>query len=170
MGTRKFMPAALLIALLVFAFAGTAMAHSELVSSDPKDGAALAKAPTKITMVFSEELSPDGNLIKVMDAGGAQVDNGDTTLDLSDANRVTLTITLKSGLGDGAYKVDWKNMSTDGHSEEGSISFSVGAATTPAKPTTLPTTGAGDELPLGVLLLGALALAGVGLRLRRAAR
>jgi methionine-rich copper-binding protein CopC len=169
MFARRFLPAMLLVALLVFTLTGTVSAHSELVSSDPKDGQNLAKAPVKLTLVFSEELQPDGNLITVTDAKGAKVDNGDTTLDLNDSNRVTLTITLKSGLGDGAYKVDWKNMSTDGHSEEGSISFSVGAATT-AAPTALPTTGAGDEAPLAGMLFGALLLAGVGLSLRRVAR
>jgi methionine-rich copper-binding protein CopC len=163
------MLAMILVALLVLGFTGTASAHAELVSSDPKDGASLAKAPAKLILVFSEELQADGNLITVTDAKGAQVDNGDTTLDLSDPNRVTLTITLKSGLGDGAYKVDWKNMSTDGHAEEGSLSFSVGAAAA-AAPTALPTTGAGDIPPLAAMLLGALLLAGVGLGLRRIAR
>jgi methionine-rich copper-binding protein CopC len=165
---RRFVPALLLVMLMVFALAGTASAHSEFVSSDPKDGANLAKAPAKVTLVFSEELSPDGNLIKVTDARGAQVDSGDTALDLNDPNRVTLTITLKSGLGDGAYTINWKNMSADGHSLEGSLTFSVGAAA--GKPAALPTTGTGDEAPLAALLVGGMLLAGVGMRLRGAAR
>jgi methionine-rich copper-binding protein CopC len=166
------MPAMLLAALLMFALVGTASAHADLVSSDPKDGAHLDKAPAKLTLVFSEELSPDGNLIKVTDASGAQVDNGDTTLDLNDPKRVTLTITLKSGLGNGVYTIHWKDMSADSHSLEGDLRFSVGAATTTpvAAPTALPTTGAGDEAPLGALLLSALLLAGAGLSLRRVAR
>lgn len=164
-----------LLALLTLALAGVASAHSELVSSDPKDGATLDAAPSKVTLIFSEELAEDGNLITVKDAAGKQVDNGDTTLDLNDPNRVTLTVTLKSGLGAGAYTIDWTNMSSDGHSEEGSLGFSVAAATTTsaptsattAAPTSMPATGAGDTLSLAGLLLAALLLAGAGLGLRR---
>jgi hypothetical protein len=105
----------------------------------------------------------------VTDAAGTQVDNADTTLDLNDAKRVTLTVTLKSGLGAGSYTISWKNMSADGHSEEGSLSFSVGAATT-AAPASVPATGAGDTLPLAAILLGGLLLAGAGMGLRRWAR
>ncbi len=156
-----------LVALLALALAGTASAHSNLVSSDPKDGATLAAAPPKITLVFSEELQPDSNLISVTDAGGAQVDNGDTRLDLNDPKRVTLTVTLKAGLGAGTYTISWKNMSADGHSEEGSLSFKVAAATAAPTPTSVPATGAGDAAPLGAILAGALLLAGAGLGLRR---
>ncbi|MBX0329574.1 copper resistance protein CopC [Oscillochloris sp. ZM17-4] len=158
-----------LIALMALALTGAASAHASLVSSNPKDGASLAAAPAKITLIFSEELQPDGNQITVTDAGGAQVDNSDTTLDLNDPNRVTLTVTLKGGLGAGAYTVGWKNLSADGHSEEGSLSFSVvaAAATTTAAPTSVPATGASGPAPLAAILLGALLLAGAGLGLRR---
>lgn len=168
MARRLF--AALFAALLAVSLVGVASAHSDLVSSDPAEGAALDAAPAKITLVFSEELKPTGNLITVTDASGAQVDAGDTALDTGDAKRVTLTVSLKSGLGDGAYTVSWKNASTDGHSEEGSFSFRVGAAAASTAPATLPATGADEALPaLGLVLLAA-ALAGAGLRMRRAAR
>ena len=70
MFARWFTPAMFLVALLMVALVGTASAHSDFVSSDPKDGAHLAKAPAKLTLLFSEELSPDGNLIKVTNASG----------------------------------------------------------------------------------------------------
>lgn len=159
---------ALLVSLLAFAgTAGLALAHAELVSSDPADGARLAAAPAKITLVFSQELEPDGNLITVTDAAGNQVDAGDTTLDLNDPERKTLTVSLRSGLGDGAYTVSWKNASVDGHSEEGTLSFTVGAAT--AAPTTLPATGTPGGVPMAGLLALAAALLALGLSLRRQA-
>ncbi|NNJ11272.1 copper resistance protein CopC [Chloroflexales bacterium ZM16-3] len=172
MPARRIALAWSLLALLVFAFAETASAHSELVSSNPKDGASLAAAPTKITLIFSEELQADGNLITVTDAGGAQVDNGDTTLDLNDPNRVTLTASLKGGLGAGTYTISWKNLSADGHNQEGSLSFSVAAATatTAVGPTSVPATGAGDSMPRAAILLSALLLGGAGLSMRRWAR
>jgi LPXTG-motif cell wall-anchored protein len=157
----------MLAALLALTLAGVASAHSNLVSSTPAAGATLATAPTKITLVFSEELSADGNLVTVTDAKGTQVDQGDTTLDLNDPNRVTVTVSLKAGLGDGAYTVSWKNLSVDGHSEEGTFNFSVGAAAAPSAPATLPATGAGDDLPIAVFLALAAALLGLGLGIRR---
>lgn len=163
---RKLAIAWAVAALLVLALAGTASAHADLVSSDPKAGSLIPVAPEKITLVFSEELNADGNTIVVTDGSGARVDNDDAALDLNDASRATVVATLKSGLVDGAYTVEWTNSSADGHSEEGSFSFTVGRAATPAAPAPLPATGAGDRAPLAALLLGALLLIGAGLGLR----
>lgn len=161
---RKLAPV-LLIALLALAFGGPVSAHSDLVSSTPADGATVATAPARVTLVFSEELKAEGNLITVTDAGGAQVDAGDTALDTSDPKRVTVTVSLKRGLGNGVYMVAWKNASVDGHAEEGTLSFTVGAATAVAPG--LPATGAATDVPAaGLLALAAAALV-LGLSLRR---
>lgn len=53
---RKLVPTSLLVALLIFALAGTASAHSTLVSSTPADGATLKAAPAQIVLVFSAGL------------------------------------------------------------------------------------------------------------------
>ncbi len=98
------------------------------------------------------------------DAAGASVDQGDTALDKSDANRLTLVVSLKSGLGNGTYTVAWKAASSsDGSVAEGTFKFSVGA--TASAPAQLPRTGAGDSLP-GVLLFASTLLLGLGLTLR----
>jgi len=167
MRVRHALIAVLLVLFALAATSGTALAHAELVSSTPADGASLAAASATLVLVFSEELKTEGNLITVTDAAGKQVDQGDTTLDLNDPKRVTLTVSLKSGLGDGLYSVSWENASTDGHSEEGTLSFTVGAAPATA-PAALPATGAGDALPRSGLLAlaAALLLVGVGLRRR----
>lgn len=141
---------------------GSALAHGRLVSSNPSNGATLSAPPDRIILVFSEELQPDGNLITVTDAGGRQVDRGDTALDLNDAKRATLTVSLQSGLGNGVYTVQWRNVSTDGHSDRGQISFTVGVAAVP-----LPATGAGGQWPLLEALALAVALIGTGTLLRR---
>ncbi|HEY4625692.1 MAG TPA: copper resistance protein CopC, partial [Blastococcus sp.] len=56
--------AALLLAALLsgwllagVATAGPALAHATLVSTDPADGARLAKPPAKVTLRFSESVS-----------------------------------------------------------------------------------------------------------------
>jgi hypothetical protein len=103
----------------------------------------------------------------VTDASGAVVDNGDMTLDKSDADRKTLAVSLKSGLGDGIYTVSWTAVSEgDGSQEEGSFKFTVGS-TGPAvsPPTSLPNTGEGDALPF-VAIPASLVLMGAGVLLR----
>lgn len=154
-----------LVLLTLIVGTGVALAHANLVSSDPADGARLAAAPATITLVFSEELKPEGNLITVSDAGGAQVDAGDTTLDLNDPKRATLTVSLRSGLGDGTYTVKWKITSTDGHVEEGTLTFTVGAATAVAPG--LPATGTATAVSAAGLLALAAATLLPGLSLRR---
>jgi len=49
-------------------------------------------------IVFSQELKPKGNTIRVTDARGNQVDRGDTALDRTDPNRKTLVVSLNPGL------------------------------------------------------------------------
>lgn len=164
---RRLTPILLLTLLLTLLSTGNASAHAEFKSATPAPDSTLASAPDRVVIVFTEELEPDGNLIQVTDASGATVDQGDTALATSDAQRATMSVSLQSGLGDGVYTVSWKNAGADGHSEEGNFSFTVGAATaTPAA--ALPATGAAD-MPLAFWLLAALLVAATGVVLRRAA-
>jgi methionine-rich copper-binding protein CopC len=162
---RRSWPMALLMGVaLMLLSAGIVSAHADLKTSTPAAGSTVATAPDKVVAVFTEALKAEGNELKVTDASGAVVDLGDTTLDKSDADRTTLFVSLKSGLGNGSYTVNWKNASTDGHTEAGSFTFTIGTAT--AAPAQLPTTGAADTLPLMLLVGGGMCLM-VGLMVRR---
>ncbi len=160
-----------LFVLLVLGLMNAALvaAHAEYESSVPAAGATLASAPDKVTIVFSEELSAEGNSISVKDSTGAVVDLGDTTVDRNDANRKTLVVSLKAGLANGTYTVSWKNNSDDGHSEEGDFSFVVGTASASA-PATLPRTGSDASLPQVALLGAGLLIGAAGLLRRRASK
>jgi methionine-rich copper-binding protein CopC len=153
---------------------GVASAHAKLKSSVPAAGSTVASAPSRVVAAFDnhDALSADGSVLKVTDASGAQVDQGDTALDKSDPDRKTLAVSLKSGLGQGVYNVAWTAVSEgDGSSEDGQFSFTVGAASSAsAAPTQLPTTGDGDALPVGLLLAGASLLATAGVLMRRRSR
>jgi LPXTG-motif cell wall-anchored protein len=76
-------------------------------------------------------------------------------------------VSLKTGLANGTYTVNWKNSSTDGHSEAGDFSFVIGTASA-STPGTLPATG-GDVFTSVVLLLIGLLLLGGAWMVRRAA-
>ncbi|HEX9374247.1 MAG TPA: copper resistance protein CopC [Roseiflexaceae bacterium] len=103
-----------------------ASAHAKLVSSDPAAGAKLDKAPSKVTLVFSEEISDksDESNVTVTDEQGSEVGKGG--LDTTDLDHKTQTATLNAGLGDGIYTVKWNALTPDdnGHSE-GSFTFGV---------------------------------------------
>jgi methionine-rich copper-binding protein CopC len=161
--TRIVRVGVVLVALITgFVGARSALAHADYVSSDPPADGTVTTAPERVVIVFSQELKPEGNTIRVTDARGNQVDRGDTALDRTDPNRKTLVVSLNPGLSDGLYTVNWKNASTDGHSETGRFRFQISTGTT-AAPAPLPATS-GSELPwlillslgTGVLLIGAL--------------
>jgi methionine-rich copper-binding protein CopC len=160
--TRMVRVGVVLIALMTgFVGVRSVLAHADYVSSDPPADGTVTTVPERVVIVFSQELKPEGNTIRVTDARGNQVDRGDTALDRTDPNRKTLVVSLNPGLSDGLYTVNWKNASMDGHSETGRFRFQISTGT--AAPAQLPATS-GSELPwlillslgTGVLLIGAL--------------
>lgn len=127
--TQRFAWLAALLLLIGLGLPRLASAHSELVTSTPKDGAALDRAPAQISAVFSEEFDLAGSGLTVEDSSGQRVDQNDARLDPADASQKTMLVSLKSGLGAGSYTVRWKTLAADGDTAEGSFSFSVRAAT-----------------------------------------
>src|SRR6266508_907101 len=104
---RRIVVGLILTLALSFGLLGTALAHAKLVSSDPAAGAKLTKAPSKVTLVFSEEISDksDESNVTVTDEQGNEVGKGG--LDTNDLDHKTQTATLNAGLGDGIYTVKW---------------------------------------------------------------
>jgi len=104
--------------------AGGAAAHAGFVRSAPVAESALDQPPARVTIWFTEPLDRDYSRIEVLNALGGRVDNGDTTVDPSDATAMSVTL---RPLANGTYTVAWRNLSTvDGHSVRGSYVFSVG--------------------------------------------
>lgn len=126
----------IIVLALAFGLLSTALAHAELVSSDPAAGAKLTKAPAKITLVFSEEIDDQGSSFTVTDAKKATVGTG--KLDLNDLDHKTLIGTLNAGVGDGVYTVAWDVLTSDDKAEEsGTFTFGVNADPG-AQPTVVP--------------------------------
>ena len=124
---KRGIAAALALALVLsLGLLTVASAHAELVSSDPASGAKLTAAPSKVTLVFSEEISDkeSESNFTVTDESGATVGTG--KLDTTDLDHKTMSGALKTGLGDGIYTVTWKTITPDdnGHSD-GSFTFGV---------------------------------------------
>ncbi|MCS7288050.1 MAG: copper resistance protein CopC [Roseiflexus sp.] len=163
----KRIVAMLTLLTLMFISTSRTLAHADYVSSEPPANGTVTKAPERVVIVFSQELKPEGNIIRVTDARGNQVDRGDTTLDRNDPNRKTLVVSLNPGLSDGVYTVNWKNASIDGHSETGRFRFTISTGATQAA-APLPATS-GEEAPWLALLAAGLGALLIGWVLRRRA-
>jgi|SRR5262245_21293502 len=112
-----------LLALVVLSFAGSAEAHTHLKKSSPAAGATLAAAPTEIRLEFNEAIEASVSHVSVETNAGQAVAAGAAAADPSD--RTALVLRLTEPLKAGAYKVNWRVISTDTHKVKGSFTFQV---------------------------------------------
>ena len=117
--------------------APAALAHSELVSSDPADGATLDAAPTTVSFTFNEPLMPDFVRFVGTDPSGATGD-----LPVSSVEGPTATIDWPAGAPGGEWRVNYRVVSQDGHPIEGGITFTYAAASPTPSPTSAAPTSA----------------------------
>jgi copper transport protein len=106
--------------------ASPASAHAALVATDPASGTVVPDAPNKVTLTFSESVQLISGKIQVLAPDGSRADQGPPQQD-----GATVTIPLRTGGGRGTYLVSYRVVSADSHPVGGSISYSVGAASTP---------------------------------------
>jgi copper resistance protein C len=120
--------------------ASPAWAHNVLKSSDPADGERVARTPSSVVLTFDEPAIALGTKLVVTGPDGpAQIG----TPRLVDK---TVTQDLQPGAPAGAYTVDWRVTSADGHPISGSFTFTAKAAGVPStapslapQPSTAPT-------------------------------
>ena len=190
------MPARRVATLLVGALLALAvlptvvLAHSELETSDPADGATLATPPASITGDFTEGVDPTRSSLELRGPDGTRIATGGVP---ADGPATRMTIPDLPDLAPGTYEVRWTTVTADDDGiERGTFSFTVEAATpaparTPPPATASPGTsavagsaapaatpapapgpdvGAGDVL-IPILALGAVLVGGAALFLRR---
>ena len=112
------------------ALAPAALAHSELVSSDPADGAMLDAPPTTVSFTFNEPLMPDFVRFVATDPSGQ---TGDVPVSAVDGP--TALIDWPADAPAGEWTVSYRVVSQDGHPIEGGITFSYAAASPSPTPT-----------------------------------
>ncbi|MGC9537038.1 copper resistance CopC/CopD family protein [Streptomyces sp. UG1] len=108
---------------LLLAGAGPVSAHAALTGSDPGQGAVVEKAPTQISLTFSEKVALSDDSLRVLDPKGERVDNGDP----ANLSGTTYAVKLHGGLPDGTYTVTYQVVSADSHPVAGAYTFSIGA-------------------------------------------
>jgi len=97
-----------------------ALAHAQLLTADPVDGAVLAEAPKHLTLTFSEPVRPlVARLIHP---------NGRTEI-LADIGEkgAAIVLALPGGLEQGTHFLSWRVASSDGHPIGGGLLFSIGS-------------------------------------------
>ncbi|MEV7646249.1 copper resistance CopC family protein [Arthrobacter sp. NPDC089319] len=124
---RRLLAAALMAMLLwlalALALARPAAAHDELISSTPENGAVLDTPPTEVTLKFSANVMDIGATTQVLDGEGTDWAAGAPVLSGSQ-----VSIPLRDGMPDGDYQLGWRVVSSDGHPIEGTLKFTVAAA------------------------------------------
>jgi len=136
----------LVIQCLLLTFVTPAFAHASLVSAAPAPGETVPPALAEIRLTFDEPLTVGSTF--VVYAGGFQVVSGIAP----QVEGQTLRASLAAPLASGTYAVQWKAVTEDGHSVEGSYQFGVSEAASKGKGTNwLPVIGGG--LLVGAILI-----------------
>jgi|SRR5260221_8614184 len=99
-----------------------ALAHAFLDRAVPAVGSRVRTPPSEVRLQFSQPLEPAFSSVRVLDAGGKQVDRMDKRLDPSDASLLKLSVPR---LAPGLYRVVWRVLSVDTHISEGDFTFEV---------------------------------------------
>jgi copper transport protein len=124
---------------LLLAGAAPASAHAALTGSDPQQGVVVDKAPTQVSLTFSEQVSLSADSLRVLDPKGKSVQRGKP----SNVSGTTYAVQLHGGLLDGTYTVTYQVVSADSHPVAGAFTFSVGAPSSTSVSVSDETAGGG---------------------------
>lgn len=118
---RHFNPAPLIVIAAAAALsAGPAAAHARLVSATPAPDSTVAATQT-LSLTFSERSIPAFSGFDVVNAAGEKAPMRGAVSE----DGKTLTGVLDRPLAAGAYRVEWRIASSDGHRMTGSYTFTV---------------------------------------------
>ncbi|TML79200.1 MAG: hypothetical protein E6G04_06380 [Actinobacteria bacterium] len=123
---RRVSLVAALVSLGVLFTIPSAYAHALLRSSDPTDGAQLAKSPSAVVLSFTEDPDSTLSIVHVIDQNGNNVEKGKARAVPGHADELTVDV---GGLPNGVYTVSWRTVSrVDGHVTAGAFAFGVGVS------------------------------------------
>jgi methionine-rich copper-binding protein CopC len=116
---RRFSLISIVPLLILFA-SGEATAHAFLDHAEPRVGNKVASPPRELTLWFTQKLEPAFSTVTVTGPTGQRVDAGKARVS---GNQ--MSVSLKGG-GTGTYHVNWRVLSVDTHTTDGSFTFQVG--------------------------------------------
>jgi methionine-rich copper-binding protein CopC len=135
-----------------------ARAHAARVSTDPADNAVLAAGPDRVTATFNERLQTAFAAMTVVGPDANVWSTGEPTV-----QGAVVAVGLRPLGPAGAYTVNYRVTSADGHVVSGSWSFrlTVPGTGTPGPPAAGPTGGGGTPIwPFAVVAVALVAAGG----------
>ena len=122
--SARTIAAGLAVALCLGAGATTALAHTEVQSSSPKDGATIARLPARVVLTFAEPISRVRRVVVKRNGKGNLAKT--VAQDPRDARRVLVTLKRPGAKWQpGRYRVNWLITATDGDAVNGVVAFRV---------------------------------------------
>jgi len=110
-----------LVAASAAAFASRPVLHASLVSSEPAAKSHVATAPARIRLVFSEPIEGKLSRITLTRSGGTAF----AVPAAGDPRDVHAVIAPSDSLTPGAYRLEWRIVSADGHPVDGTFTFTL---------------------------------------------
>jgi copper transport protein len=120
---RRSLPI-VLVCMLALLLPAAASAHARLEGTEPPEGAVVKKEPAAVIFEFDEPVEGNFGAVRVYDASGERVDEGDAFHPNGEGPR--LGVHLKPGLPDGSYTATYRVVSADGHIVSSGYVFSIG--------------------------------------------
>jgi copper resistance protein C len=115
--------ASLALSLVVVAlWCAPALAHAQLLKTEPASGATVSGSTDQVRLRFNEPIDAEFSPLEVYDSGGTRVDEDDARVDPDDARVVEVGL---EQLPKGSYTVKWRVTSVDGHVVSGKYGFEV---------------------------------------------
>ncbi|MBG0818231.1 copper resistance CopC family protein [Planomonospora sp. ID82291] len=99
-----------------------AQAHNVLIGSDPKDGAAIAAGPERITLTFDQPARQGFAQITLTGPDGTRWEEGRTAVDGAE-----VSVGARPLGPAGEYVVGYRILSSDGHPVSGTVAFTLTA-------------------------------------------
>lgn len=120
---RAMLVVAVAILISVLLPATGALAHGELLNSEPAASSVLVESPIQIVLHFSESIESVFANIRILNSAGVEIGSGDAHRDSGNHSVVRST---PPHLGPGSYVVVWRVTSADGHPVQGAFPFYIG--------------------------------------------
>ena len=114
-----------LVAVFVVLDAAPASGHAIVKRTEPAIDEVVATSPERVLMEFNEPVEISFGSIRVFDAHGRRVDDGETRYVAGSSDAVE--VPLEPELSRGTYTVAWRIVSADGHPIGEAFVFHVGA-------------------------------------------
>ncbi len=113
---------AFLMVINLAAFPKTSWSHAFPDHAEPRVGATLNVAPTRVRIWFDSALEPAFSTITIRNSKNEEVDKRDGHVNPSDPTLLEVNV---PPLPDGAYRVLWNVVARDGHRTEGDYTFAI---------------------------------------------